>query len=95
MLISPHASEALVHWHVLLRNLLRRALAAVLLAGHEVYRIYRKKERPLQSSTRAEKSKGTGTVASAGVFKAEALGWYLKPRNEGVDASGRAKGNHN
>ena len=95
MLISPHALEALIHQHVLLRNLLRRALAAVLLAGHEVDRIYRKRGRPLQSSVRAKKSKETGTVASADVFKARALGWYLKPRNEGVDASGRAKGNRN
>ena len=95
MSILPHASEALVHRHVLLRELLCHALAAVLLADHEVDRIYRKRERPLQSSARAEKSKGTGTVASAGVFKAGALGWYLKPRNEGVEASGRAKGNRN
>ena len=93
MLISPHASEALVRRYVLLWDLLRHALAAVLLAGHEVYRIYRKRERPLQSSTKAEKSKGTGTVASADVFKAGALGQYLKPRNEAVDVSGCAKGN--
>ena len=95
MLISPHVSEALVHHYVLLRDFLRHVLAMVLLTGHEVDRIYRKRERPLQSSTRAEKSKGTGMVASVDVFKAGALGWYLKPRNEGVDASGRAKGNRN
>ena len=95
MLISPHASEALVHRHVLLHDLLRRTLATVLLAGHEVDQIYRKRERPLQSSTRVEKSRGTGTVASADVFKAGALGWYLNSRNEGVDASGLAKGNCN
>jgi len=44
---------------------------------------------------RAEKCKGIGAVASVDVFKTEALGWYLKPRSEEVDASGRAKGNHN
>ena len=95
MSISPHALKALVHRHVLLRNLFCRALAEVLLTSHEVNRIYRKRRRPLQSSTRAEKSKGTRMVASADVFEARALGWYLKPWNEGVDASRRAKGNHN
>ena len=69
--------------------------ATALLAGHEVDQVYRKRERPLQGSTRAEKSKETGTVASEDVFKAGALGRYFKPRNEGVDASGHAKGNHN
>ena len=44
---------------------------------------------------KAEKCKGTGTVVNADVFEAGALGWYLKPRNEEVDALGRAKGNHN
>ena len=68
---------------------------AVLLASHEVDRIYRKGGRPLQSSVRVEKSKGTGAVASADVFEAGALGWYLKPRNEEVDALGHAKGNRN
>ena len=95
MSILPHASKALVHRHVLLWDLLCHAFAAVLLAGHEVDRIYRKRERPLQSSARVEKSKEIGTVASADVFKAGALGWYLKPRNEGVDTLGRAKGNRN
>ena len=95
MSILPHASKALVHRHVLLWDLLCHAFAAVLLVNHEVDRIYRKRERLLQSSTRAKKSKEIGTVASADVFKAGALGQYLKPRNEGVDASGRAKGNHN
>ena len=67
----------------------------VLLTGHEVDQIYRMKERPLQSSARAEKSKGTGTVASTDVFEAGALDRYLKPWSEEVDASGRAKGNRN
>ena len=95
MLISPHALKALVHQHVVLRDLLCHALATVLLAGHNVDRVYRKRERPLQSSARAEKSKETGTIASADVFKARALDRYLKPQNEGVDASDRAKGTRN
>ena len=95
MSILPHASEALAHRHVLLQDLLRHMVAAVLLAGHEVDQIYRKRERPLQSSMRVEKSKETGSVTSADVIKAGALGRYLKPRNEGVDTSGRAKGNRN
>ena len=44
---------------------------------------------------RAEKSKEIGTVASVDVFKAGALGRYLKPWDEGLDALGRAKGNRN
>jgi len=44
---------------------------------------------------RVKKSKGTGAVVSADVFEARALDWYLKPQNKEVDASGRAKGNHN
>ena len=44
---------------------------------------------------RAEKYKGIGAVVSADVFEAGDLGWYLKPWSEEVDASGRAKGNHN
>ena len=46
--ISPHASEALAHRHVLLQSLLRRALAAVVLTGHEVAWIYWKRRKPLQ-----------------------------------------------
>ena len=46
-------------------------------------------------STRAERCKGIGTVASVDVFEVGALGWYLKPQSEEVDASGRTKGNHN
>jgi len=33
--ISPHASETLVHRHILLRDFLRCALASVVFAGHE------------------------------------------------------------
>ena len=95
MSISPHASEALVHRHILLLDLLRRTLSAVVLAGHEVDRIYRKGGRLLQSSVRAEKNKGTGAVVSVDMFEAGALGWYLKPQSEEVDASGCAKGNRN
>ena len=47
MSILPHALEALVHRHVLLWDLLRCVLATVLLAGHEVDRIYKKGGRPL------------------------------------------------
>ena len=74
MSISPHTSKALIHQHVLLWNLLHRTLAAVLLAGHEVDRIYGKGGRPLQYSARGKKCKGTGTVASADVFEAATLG---------------------
>ena len=63
----------------------------VLLAGHEVDQIYKKGGKPLQSSARAKKCKGTGAVSSADVFEAGALGWYLKPRSEEVNVSGRAK----
>jgi len=42
---------------------------------------------------KVEKCKGT--VASGDVFKAETIGWYLKPQSNEVDASGCAKGNHN
>ena len=34
MLISPHASEMLVHWYTLLQDFLRRALTSVIFAGH-------------------------------------------------------------
>ena len=44
---------------------------------------------------RVEDCKGTRTVASADVFEAGALGWYLKPWSGEVDASRSAKGNHN
>ena len=65
------------------------------LADHEADWIYRKGGRPLLSSTRAKKCKETGAVASVEVFEAGALGWYLKPQSNEVDASGCAKGNHN
>ena len=73
MSILPLASEALVHRHVLLWNLLRHVLATVLLAGHEVDQIYKKGGRTLQSFARAEKCKGIGAVASVDVFEARAL----------------------
>ena len=95
MSVLPQASEALVHRHILLLDLLRRTLSAVVLAGHEVDRIYKKGGRPLQSFARAEKCKGTGIVVSADVFEARALSWYLKPWIEEVDASRWAKGNRN
>ena len=40
--ISPHTSEALTHWHVLFRDLLRHSLAAVILASHGFDGIYKK-----------------------------------------------------
>ena len=40
---------------------------------------------------KVEKCKGTGAVASIDVFEARALGWYLKPRSEETDASGKYK----
>ena len=42
MSISPHASEALAHRHVLLQGLPHRTLAVVILAGHGIDWIYRK-----------------------------------------------------
>ena len=91
MSISPHASEALVHRHILLLDLLRRTLSAVVLAGHEVDRIYKKGGRPLQSFVKVEKCKGIGMVASVDMFEARALSWYLKPRSEEMDASRKHK----
>ena len=95
MSISAHASETLIHRHILLQDLLHRMLVMVVLAGHEVDRIYKKGGRPLLSFARAKRCNGTGVVASVDVFKARALGWYLKPQSKEVDASGHAKGNHN
>ena len=40
---------------------------------------------------KVEKCKGTGAVASVDVFEARALGWYLKPQSEEMDASGKYK----
>ena len=95
MLISPHASEALIHRHILLRDLLRHTVAVVVLAIHEVDRIYRKGGRPLRSFARAKKCKGAGAVASVDVIETKTLSWYLKPQSEEVDVMGRAKGNCN
>ena len=55
----------------------------------------RKGKKTTTESIRAEKCKGIGAVASVDVFGARALGWYLKPRSEEVDALGHAKGNRN
>jgi hypothetical protein len=35
MSISPYAPEALIHRHIVFWDFLRRALASVILAGHE------------------------------------------------------------
>ena len=40
---------------------------------------------------KVEKYNGTGAVASVDVFEAGALGWYLKPWSEEMDASGKYK----
>jgi len=42
-------------------------------------------------AVKAEKCKGTRAVASVDVFKAGALGWYLKPWSEEMDASRKYK----
>ena len=71
MLISPHVSEALARWHVVLQNLFHYTLALAVLTGHW---IYKKGKRMLQSLRGAEECKGTGVVASVDVFEAGALG---------------------
>jgi len=35
MSISPHAPEALIHWHILFWDFLRHVLALVIFVGHE------------------------------------------------------------
>ena len=55
----------------------------------------RKGRRLLHSFARVEKWKGTGVVANVDVFETAALGWYLKPQSEEVDALGCTKGNRN
>ena len=74
MSILPHVSKVLVHRHVLLRNLLRRTLAVVSLAGHEVDWIYKKGKKAAIEFARVEKCKGTGAVANVDVFEVGALG---------------------
>ena len=71
MWISPHASKALIHRHVLLQNLLRRTFASVVLAGHW---IYKKGKKATTKFARTEKYKGTRAVANVDVFEAGALG---------------------
>jgi len=46
-LISPHVSEVLAHWHVLLQGLLRRMLALIILTGHEIDWIHKRGGKPL------------------------------------------------
>ena len=69
--------------------------AAVVLSDHEVDWIYKEGKKAAIEIARVEKCKGTGVVVNVDVFEARALGWYLKPRSEEVDALGRAKGNRN
>ena len=77
MSISPHTSEKLVHQHVLLRDLLRRALA---LLSSPAIRLIGSMERGKKTAigfVKAEKCEGTGAVVSIDVFEAGALSWYL------------------
>ena len=67
----PHMSKALVHRHVLLRNLLCRMFASVVLVGHWIYK--RGKQAAIEF-VRVEKYKGTGAVVNVDVFEARALG---------------------
>jgi len=55
----------------------------------------RRGEKTATEFVRVEKCKGIGAVEDVDVFKARTLGWYLKPQNEEMAASGCAKGNHN
>ena len=74
----PHPSKVLIHRHVLLWNLLRRAFTSVVFAVHEVWiGSTRKGKKTTTEFARAKKCKGTGAVASIDVFEAEALGQYL------------------
>ena len=57
--------------------------------------IYKKGKKTATEFARVEKCEGMGTITSVDVFEARALGWYLKPRSEEVDASRCAKGNCN
>jgi len=57
MSISPHASETLVHRHVLLQDLLRCALASVVLAGHEGWLDLRKGRKLLYGFGRQRRAK--------------------------------------
>ena len=56
--------------------------------------IYKKEEGNRYRIYKGREVRRSRTVASADVFEVRALSWYLKPRSEEVDASGRAKGNH-
>jgi len=55
--ISPHTSEALTHWHVLLRDLPCRSLAMVILTGHGFDWIYEKGRELLQGFGRRRSAK--------------------------------------
>ena len=56
-LISPHASETLAHWHIPLRDLLLRSLAAVVFASHGFDWIYKKGKELLQGYGRRRSAK--------------------------------------
>ena len=57
--------------------------------------IYKKGEQNRYRIYKGGEVQRSRIVASADVFEAGALGWYLKPRSEEVDASGQGKGNRN
>ena len=69
--MSPHTSKVLVHWHVLLQNLLHYTFASVVLAGHEVDWIYKKGKRAAIEFVRVEKCRGIGTFSNVDVFGLE------------------------
>ena len=58
MSISPHASKTLVHRHVLLWDHLHRALASIVLTGHEGWLdLWKGERKPLQGFGRWRKAK--------------------------------------
>ena len=67
MSISPHAPEALIHWHILLWDFLRRVLASVIFVDHEEWL-----DLTAIGFWQAEKSKGT--VADGDVFEVKDIG---------------------
>ena len=69
--------KALAHWQVLLQNLLRLALAPVVLASHRVDWIYKKGEENRYRVCEDREAQKIEAVASIDVFEARALGWYL------------------
>ena len=78
MLISPHVSETLVHWHTLLQDFLHRALTSVIFVGHgRTIGSTKGRKRTTTGFRQAEKS--GETVVSKDVVEAETTNRYLKP----------------